>query len=657
MDEKAREMDGQVNGAAQDSIKLQHQPNDGVQSEQEYEDKHEQDGEKDKQETTDQCQCQFQSPPPSQSQEHEQEPEPEQEQEQNAEQPAGGYDDTPIPYAPPGYTLKFTFHRATNLPMADINSLSSDPYVLAQINTSLPMRHKEDPLMQMRTPTVRRCTNPEWNFEWIVANVPASGFKLKARIYDEDPADHDDRLGNAHVQVDHLDENWPGIQNQPYKVLKRSGSKRAYVIRACAACMSKAKHLNGDIYISVELLGRTKTDNGGKVYTVGPCWWIRHYSPMLGRIANRKETSDDEEDNNQASEEPNANGKKKSKAEKYNFQANQMQFSGPVPPQLYHRYVEFRPFVKGMFTGKGIRGHLLSKALHHQHARVYNFDRKTVWSKFEQGPSEDMTRAFLELVHWDKGGRIFTYVLTLDALLRFTETGKEFGIDMLSKHTMHSDVSIYIAFSGEFFIRRLKHANRPPPPDPVESSSHIQSPEHEPNETHPPKDMEGGPPDEEPPRDPAHYELVIDNDSGTYRPNAKLLPVLKDFLARSLPGLHIQTLDCQADAEKMEKMKQEQRDKKKKEGDGIVYAQHSRSSSISSSDESDLDDIEARQSNGQDHLGQQLRHDVEMRSKGRMQHLKNQLGRGVSRASDEDEDDDDDDDDGHEVVTNGNSAV
>lgn len=32
-------------------------------------------------------------------------------------QPAGGFDNTPIPRAPPGYTLRFTFHRGDNLPL------------------------------------------------------------------------------------------------------------------------------------------------------------------------------------------------------------------------------------------------------------------------------------------------------------------------------------------------------------------------------------------------------------------------------------------------------------------------------------------------------------------------------------------------------------
>lgn len=203
-----------------------------------------------------------------------------------------------------------------------------------------------------------------------------------------------------------------------------------------------------------------------------------------------------------------------------------------------------------------------------------------------------MTDLFLELVHYDQGARIFTYVLTLDALWRFTETGKEFGIDMLSKHTMHSDVGIYIAFSGEFFIRRLKHPRDPPPPEPVEESSQSHPPPHDENPTHPPEDMDGGPPDDDPPKDPRYYELVIDNDSGTYRPNAEMLPLLKKFLSQNLPGLHILTLDCQKDEEKMNNMKDEQRERKKKEGEGIVYLQGD-NGSISSSDEEDLDELQA----------------------------------------------------------------
>ncbi|CAI6341759.1 unnamed protein product [Periconia digitata] len=516
-------------------------------------------------------------------------------------QPEGGFDDTPVPHAPPGYTIRVTFHRATNLPLADINTLSADPFIVAELITALPTRHKEDPPLQLRTPTVRQNTDPEWNTQWIIANVPASGFRLKCRLYDEDPADHDDRLGNAHVVVDSLSEHWPGIKEQRYSIKKRMGSKRAYLLRAVAVCFNKVQHMSGSLYVSVELLGRTQGEHGGRVYTVGPQFWIRHYSPMLGRLLGQKEP------NTESSSSSHSKGR--SKAQRYNFQANEMQLRGPVPEAMYHRYVEFKPFVKSMFTAKGVRGFILSKALHHQHARVYNFDRETEYQTLPE-PCKEFTQKFLELVHYDQGGRIFTYVLTLDALFRFTETGKEFGIDMLSKHTMHSNVAAYTAFSGEFFIRRLKY----PYLDPPETGGH--------NVSHPPDAISGEPSNDEPAKDPAYYELIIDNDSGTYRPNAKLLPELKSFFEENFPGLRIVTLDCQSEAEKMEKLKEEQRERKKAEGDHIVFAQASRSSSMSSSDIEELDRLEELGERPEPHLRHQIIGAVDERVDAAMLHAK-----------------------------------
>ncbi len=135
------------------------------------------------------------------------------------------------------------------------------------------------------------------------------------------------------------------------------------------------------------------------------------------------------------------------------FQSNEIQLRGPVPNELYHRYVEFKPLIGWMFRRKGIGGWALNKALHHQHERIYNFDTKSKYGRFN-GPGEDMTRQFLDMVHYDQGGRVFTYVITLDGMFRFTETGKEFGIDMLSKHTMHSDVQVSAGRYG-FMVKRL----------------------------------------------------------------------------------------------------------------------------------------------------------------------------------------------------------
>ncbi|KAK8202964.1 hypothetical protein IWZ01DRAFT_515896 [Phyllosticta capitalensis] len=542
-------------------------------------------------------------------------------------QPQGGYDDTPVPHAPPGFTLKFTFHSAHSLPIADIGTFSSDPYVLAELQTSLPTRHKEDPRLQMRTPTIQRCTEPVWNFSWTVANVPASGFRLKAKVFDEDPANHDDKLGVAIVDVDRLTKDWAGFKEESIKVKKRRGSKRAYTMHAMTVAARKAATMDPWVVISIENLGRTPGDEGGRCYTIGPNWWTKHYSPVLGILTGRKEDKDDAE----GQQEVDKNGKK---IQRYNFQANQFQLRGPTPPELYHRYVEFRPFVKSMYTSSGVKGLLLHKALHHQHDRVYNFSKLTEWGQFDE-PCNDMTLKFLDLVHWDKGGRIFTYVITLDALWRFTETGKEFGIDMLSKHTMHSDVSVYIAYSGEFFVRRLKHPNKPTTEEEDEGKKGFSGFFHrhnDNNETHPPDDIGGGPPEGDPPKDPRYYELVIDNDSGTYRPNAKLLPILKAYLQTQLPGLHIVTLDCQADADKMAEMKQEQRDRKAAEGNTVVYRQvkdESDSSSISSSDEDELEDAarehEARTRD--DHVLHALGHQAKEHKTAKVHHFKDLLHR------------------------------
>lgn len=46
-------------------------------------------------------------------------------------------------------------------------------------------------------------------------------------------------------------------------------------------------------------------------------------------------------------------------------------------------------------------------------------------------PGKELAEHFLKTVHYDEGGRLFTYVLMLDGQLRFTETGKNFGIDLV----------------------------------------------------------------------------------------------------------------------------------------------------------------------------------------------------------------------------------
>ncbi|WWC67738.1 uncharacterized protein I206_101650 [Kwoniella pini CBS 10737] len=483
------------------------------------------------------------------------------------DKPAGGYDSTPLPKSTkPTYTVKITFHSATNLPIADFGDGSADPFILAQIKTSHKGRHPHDPYLRFRTKTIQKNVEPIWESNWIIDGIPSDGFDLSCRIYDEDPSDHDDRLGKVEIQTGNIDDkNWKGIIKQEYKVKKTGADLRAYSARWACHLIGRKK-LHAKLTLSIEVIGKTNNDLG-KAYTVNNFWWI-HYSPLIGRLAGVK-------------------GKDDKGVEKYNFQANEIQLTGPVPDELYHRYVEFKTFVGGMFESTGLRGKVLNKALHHQHERIYNFDRQTKHGEFEfspDGPPKDLALKFLEMCHFDQGGRIFTYVITLDGLMRFTETGKEFGIDLLSKHTMHSDVNIYIAWSGEFLIRRLAHPN--------------QSPEDPDQSTHPAEEIPGGPPNDDPPRDAASYELIIDNDSGTYRPDKKLIPIFTKFLEKNFIGMKVRVMAC--DDEKLSKIKDSQRKTKQKEGERVVYGQQSSSDlslnsqggaggSISSSDEEDLE--------------------------------------------------------------------
>jgi hypothetical protein len=201
--------------------------------------------------------------------------------------PPGGYDTTPIPSAPDGYTIRFTFVRAESLPVADLTTGSADPFIHATLTAPLPKRHKEDPDMILRTRTIHKSTNPEWNQEWIVAGVPSSGFKLKCRIFDEDSADHDDRLGNVTVIQTSINENWAGFKETSFDIKKRMGSWRAYLIQGVASMCSSDISYGGKLILSAEVL-RKSDPPYGRMYTLGPIAWTKHFSPMIGRIAGTK---------------------------------------------------------------------------------------------------------------------------------------------------------------------------------------------------------------------------------------------------------------------------------------------------------------------------------------------------------------------------------
>ncbi|KAF7298347.1 C2 domain-containing protein [Mycena kentingensis (nom. inval.)] len=106
---------------------------------------------------------------------------------------------------------------------------------------------------------------------------------------------------------------------------------------------------------------------------------------------------------------------------------------------------------------------------------------------------------------------VYTYIISAeDDSIRFSETGAAFFVDFASKHALHANCHKTVRYSGEFHPRpaggwaRFKEETR----------------------------------DED-----VKWELVIDNNSGTYSPDKAVLPTLKALLEHNFPGLAIYALD------------------------------------------------------------------------------------------------------------------
>ena len=106
---------------------------------------------------------------------------------------------------------------------------------------------------------------------------------------------------------------------------------------------------------------------------------------------------------------------------------------------------------------------------------------------------------------------VYTYVIAVeDSSFRFSETGAAFFVDFASKHALHANCTEYVRYSGEFHFR--------PEGGWAKFSDDI-------------------------PDELVNWELVIDNNSGTYSPDKNMLPRLKEVLQYNFPGFGIFALD------------------------------------------------------------------------------------------------------------------
>lgn len=106
---------------------------------------------------------------------------------------------------------------------------------------------------------------------------------------------------------------------------------------------------------------------------------------------------------------------------------------------------------------------------------------------------------------------VYTYIIAVeDDSFRFSETGAAFFVDFASKHALHANCAQAVRYSGEFH------------PRPAGGWEHFS---------------------DETADDAVRWELVIDNNSGTYSPDPLMLADLKELLEYNFPGFTIHAWD------------------------------------------------------------------------------------------------------------------
>ena len=185
------------------------------------------------------------------------------------------------------YTCEIVFHRATNVPVADLNDLSSDPYIHATLTPLHNVTGSSGPPgvqpLSFRSQTVRKTLNPTFtNARWLVSGIPASGFLLTLWLMDEDPGNYDDKLGRAVIpfpgnEGPALKEGFDTGERE-YKIHKRHGGLRTRVSTYTAKMITRGRVRHQvRVYVSVRVLGpapRLEGDDADRIYTLGPRAYI-----------------------------------------------------------------------------------------------------------------------------------------------------------------------------------------------------------------------------------------------------------------------------------------------------------------------------------------------------------------------------------------------
>ncbi|CAN8105732.1 unnamed protein product [Discula destructiva] len=393
--------------------------------------------------------------------------------------------------------LTIRFLGASGLPKLDAVG-SADPYFRASI----------DGRLQYTSNVKENTLTPVWNETWHIKNVPATA-DLEVRVYDKDAGPLDDTIGMFHASV--------------------ADGAREFAIESL---MTKRK--KGTFWLEMDVNDPTHAAEHCPPYTFdGPVRFSRHFSPTVGLLTSLNE-------------------ERLYSTWKIFIKGVAMIFGDTV--QGWNRDY---PAAQRIF-GPGPESFALRSAIKSGHAMLYarttcnGFGvietKRDVLNLFEgslrgYGPPHPPHRPYSPPAQPPASGAnsndyqqqqlqlqlqlsqpapppkppqrikpaVYTYVIAVpDSSLRFSETGAAFLVDFASKHALHANCAEAVRYSGEFH------------PRPVGGWQGFSD------------DLAD---------DDVEWELVVDNNSGTYSPNKDDLVRTQMVFEYNLPGIAVRALD------------------------------------------------------------------------------------------------------------------
>ncbi|KAG5641789.1 hypothetical protein DXG03_004193 [Asterophora parasitica] len=320
---------------------------------------------------------------------------------------------------------------------------------------------------------------PVWNEVWRVKNVPAVA-NLYVEVMDkDDDRPHDDYFGKFKVSVD-------------------AGTKEVDID---GPLFRKSR---GSFWLKIDSHPSTDDDPSKFPYLFdGPIRYSRHFSPTVGRLTNLNDARLYSTWKMYLRSVPVVFGDSFQGWNRH-YKAAQNIFQGPTSLavrsgiQAGHRMLYARKVTNVfgvMDTPEDVKQLLRAGSVNPNTAPLAT-------GAIGVPPPAHATRI---------KPAVYTYIISAeDSSFRFSETGAAFFVDFASKHALHSNCAEQVRYSGEFH------------PRPVGGWAAF---------------------DDSTPDDEVEWELVIDNNSGTYAPDKALLSKVEELFALNFPWFRVYAWD------------------------------------------------------------------------------------------------------------------